>query len=338
MARKKDGAQQGDPEAEREANRYERPIASREYIVRVLRTNAEPMSYDEIAAYLELSHEDELEALRRRLIAMVRDGQLLLNRREGYLPVDSTNLVRGRVIAHPDGFGFVVPDERGEDVYLNPREMRALMHGDRVVVRVTGLDRRGRREGAVADVLERANERVVGRIGVESGVTTLSPDNKRITQDILIPPENVGEAKEGQIAVAAIVQQPTRRRQPIGRVVEVLGDHMAPGMEIDIAINSHGIPAIWPDAVESEAQALGGEVSDADKKGRVDLRGLPLVTIDGEDSQDFDDAVYCEKRWNGWRLVVAIADVSAYVTPDSALDAEAQRRGTSVYFPNRVVP
>lgn len=338
MARRKQGAQ-SDPEAQREAQRYERPIASREYIVRVLRDNAEPMSYDEIAAYLELSGEDDLEALRRRLIAMVRDGQLLLNRREGYLPVDSTNLVRGRVIAHPDGFGFLVPDERGEDVYLNPREMRSLLHGDRVVARVTGVDRRGRREGAVADVLERANDRVVGRIGIESGVTTLAPDNKRITQDILIPGEHVGDARHGQIAVAEIIEQPTRRRQPIGRVVEVLGDHMASGMEIDIAINSHGIPATWPEAVEAETGALGDEVTDADKKKRTDFRSLPLVTIDGEDSKDFDDAVYCERRWSGgWRLLVAIADVSHYVTESSALDTEAERRGTSVYFPNRVVP
>lgn len=338
MARKNQGTLV-DPEGEREAQRYQRPIASREYIVRLLRDHSEPMSYDEIAAYLELTEEDDLEALRRRLIAMVRDGQLLLNRREGYLPVDSTNLVRGRVIAHPDGFGFVVPDERGEDVYVNPREMRMLLHGDRVVVRVTGVDRRGRREGAVAEVLERANERVVGRVGVESGVTTLAPDNKRITQDILIPSENVGAAKEGEIAVAEIVRQPTRRRQPIGRIVEVLGDHMAPGMEIDVAINSHGIPANWPDAVETETSALGESVPEADKKKRADLRKLPLVTIDGEDSKDFDDAVYCERRWRGgWRLIVAIADVGAYVTPGTALDAEAQRRGTSVYFPNRVVP
>jgi len=327
-----------DPAREREAQRYARPIASREFIVRLLHEAAEPMSYQEIADWLELTHEDDLEALRRRLNAMVRDGQLLLNRREGYVPVDSQNLVRGRIIAHPDGFGFLVPDEGGQDVYLNPREMRALLHGDRVVVRVTGIDRRGRREGAVAEVLERANTRVVGRVDIESGVTTLIPDNTRITQDILIPPEHVDGARHGQIAVAEIVEQPTRRRQPVGRIAEVLGDRMQAGMETDIAINSHGIPAEWPEAVERETAQLDEMVAEADKKGRKDLRKTPLVTIDGADSKDFDDAVFCERKGKYWRLVVAIADVAAYVTPDSGLDHEAGRRGTSVYFPGRVVP
>ena len=327
-----------DPAADREARRYARPIASREYILRVLHDAAEPMSYDEIAAYLELTGPEDLEALRRRLNAMVRDGQLLLNRREGYVPVDSQNLVRGRVIAHPDGFGFVVPDEGGSDVFLSPREMRPLLHGDRLVARVTGVDRRGRREGAVAEILERANERLVGRVSIDSGVATLVPDNNRITQEVLVPTQDLGEARDGQIAVAEIVEQPTRRRQPVGRIVEVLGDRMQVGMETDIAINSHGIPASWPEAVEQEAAGLADSVAEADKKGRKDLRRTPLVTIDGEDSKDFDDAVFCERRGRDWRLVVAIADVDAYVTPESALDEEAARRGTSVYFPGRVVP
>jgi len=327
-----------DPNAEREAARYSRPIASREALLRLLHDAAEPMSYDEIAAALELTHEDDLEALRRRLTAMVRDGQLLLNRREGYLPVDSENLVRGRIIAHPDGFGFLVPDEGGGDLYMNPREMRALMHGDRIVARVTGVDRRGRREGAIAEILERANSTVVGRLVAESGVTVLVPDNKRIIQDVLIPNDKLEGARDGQIAVAEITDQPTHRRQPVGRVIRILGDRMAVGMEVDVAINSHGIPADWPEAVTAEAEALDDEVSAADKKGRKDLRRMPLVTIDGADSKDFDDAVYCEPKRNGWRLVVAIADVGAYVREGSALDNEAERRGTSVYFPNRVVP
>lgn len=327
-----------DPQADREARRYERPIASRELILRMLHDNGEPMSYDEIAALLELQDDDGLEALQRRLNAMVRDGQLLLNRRAGYVPVDSQNLVRGRVIAHPDGYGFLVPDEGGDDVYLNPREMRAVLHGDRLVVRVTGIDRRGRREGAVADVLERVNRTVVGRVVSEGGVITLVPDNRRIHQEILIAPEHVDGASHGQIAVAELLEQPTVRRQPVGRIREVLGERRDPGMEIEIALQSHGIPATWPDDTESEARALGREVSERDKRGRTDLRTLPLVTIDGEDSKDFDDAVYCEPRAGGWRLVVAIADVAAYVTEDSALDREAANRGTSVYFPGRVVP
>ena len=328
-----------DPQAEREAQKYERPIASRELILKMLHDRGEPMSYEEIAGLLELEDEDGREALRRRLIAMVRDGQVLLNRREGYVPVDSRNLVRGRVIAHPDGFGFLVPDEGGDDVYLAPREMRQLLHGDRAVVHVTGLDRRGRREGSVAEILSRANETLVGRISIEGGVITLVPDHKRINQEVLIAPEHAGGASHGQIAVVDIIEQPTRRRQPIGRVREVLGDRLQPGMETDIAINSYGIPAEWPDAVREQVDSLPDEVSAADKKGRKDLRRLPLVTIDGADSKDFDDAVYCEPCRDGtWRLVVAIADVAHYVQAATPLDAEAERRGTSVYFPNRVVP
>jgi len=245
-----------DPNAEREAARYSRPIASRDALLRLLHDAAEPMSYDEVAAALEFTHEDDLEALRRRLKAMVRDGQLLLNRREGYLPVDSENLVRGRIIAHPDGFGFLVPDEGGGDLYMNPREMRALMHGDRIVARVTGVDRRGRREGAIAEILERANSTVVGRIAAESGVTVLVPDNKRIIQDVLIPNEKLEGARDGQIAVAEITDQPTYRRQPVGRITRILGDRLAAGMEVDVAINSHGIPSDWPEEVERETAAI----------------------------------------------------------------------------------
>lgn len=330
---------QRDPKAEREARKYERPIASRELILHTLHERGEPMQYEEIAAFHEIADEDGREALRRRLIAMVRDGQVLLNRRDGYVPVDSRNLVRGRVMAHPDGFGFLVPDEGGDDVYLNPREMRQLLHGDRAVVHVTGVDRRGRREGSVAEILSRANETLVGRIVAESGVMALVPDHKRINQEVLIALEHANGAEHGQIAVVDIIEQPTRRRQPIGRVREVLGERLQPGMETDIAINSHGIPSEWPAAVEEQLAGLPDEVQEADKKGRKDVRKMPLVTIDGADSKDFDDAVYCEPgRFGGWRLVVAIADVAHYVQPDTPLDDEALRRGTSVYFPNRVVP
>lgn len=338
MARNRNRRSSTDPHAEREARKYERPIASREFILMRLGERAEPMSFDEIAGALELDGEDQYEALRRRLGAMVRDGQILRNRREGYLPVDSQNLVRGRVIAHKDGFGFLVADAGGEDIFLSPREMRSLLHGDRVVARVTGVDRRGRREGAVAEILERANQSVVGRIHAEAGVYTLVPDNSRIHQDILIPAEHIGGALHGHIAIAEILEQPTPRRQPIGRVREVLGERMQAGMEVDIALSSHGIPHEWPAEADAAAAALGGEVREADKEGRKDLRDLPLVTIDGEDARDFDDAVYCERRGDHWRLIVAIADVSSYVTPESALDQEALRRGTSVYFPGRVVP
>lgn len=327
-----------DPHFEREAQKYARPIPSRERILEVLTGNAGPLGFAPLAQALGLSEEVDLEALSRRLRAMERDGQIVRNRREAYLPVREADLVRGRVIGHPDGFGFLVPDDGGDDLFLSPKQMRSLLHGDRAVARVVGVDRRGRKEGALVEVLERNTEQVVGRYLEERGIGFVAPDNKRIVHDVLIPPEHRGQARPGQIVVAQILQQPTKRMQPIGRIVEVLGEHMAPGMEIDVAIRAYGLPFEWPEAVAEEADRLGHRVPEAAKRGRLDLRQVPLVTIDGADARDFDDAVYCERIKGGWRLLVAIADVSHYVKPGSALDQEAYRRGTSVYFPERVIP
>ena len=296
------------------------------------------MGREAIAAALKLRDEDALEALRRRLRAMERDGQLIFNRRREYGLVSHMNLVRGRVIGHPDGFGFLVPDEGGDDLFLSAREMRSLLHGDRALVSITGVDRRGRREGSLVEVLERANTTLVGRLFIEGGVAFVVSDNKRIHQDILVPQENLHGAKHGLIVTIAVIEQPTKYRQPIGKVVEILGEHMAPGMEIDVAIRSHGLPLVWTGETEAEIAGLSAEVAEADKQGREDIRHLPLVTIDGEDARDFDDAVFCEPNAKGWRLVVAIADVSHYVQPGSALDGDAQERSTSVYFPERVIP
>jgi ribonuclease R len=328
-----------DPQFEREAARYERPIPSRELILEVIREADGPVPFEPLAERLGLSDPVDIEALTRRLRAMERDGQLVCNRRGAYVPVNQEDLVRGRVIGHPDGFGFLVPDEGGDDLFLSPRQMRALLHGDRAVARVVGVDRRGRREGAVIEVLERNTEHVVGRLFSEGGIGFVTPDNKRITQDILIPPEAMGGAEPGQIVIAAIREQPSKHTRPIGEIIEVLGEHMAPGMEIDVAIRAHGLPFQWPDDVTEAADKLGGRVSAAAKRNRLDLRDMPLVTIDGEDSRDFDDAVFCERlERGGWRLWVAIADVSHYVNPGDSLDREAQHRGTSVYFPARVIP
>ncbi len=327
-----------DPYAEREARKYGRPIPSRELILELLGSKKVPLSFEEIAEELGVTEPVDLEALERRLRAMERDGQLLRNRQGRYCLVNRRDLISGRVIAHPDGFGFLKPDEGGEDLFLSPREMRQVLHGDRVVACVTGVDRRGRREGGIVEILERAHERVVGRLFVERGVAYVVPDNKRITHDVLIPEEYLDGAKPGQIVVAELVEQPSKRRQPIGRIVEVLGEHMAPGMEIEVAVRAFDIPHEWPEEVVAEAAGFGPEVPEADKQGRVDLRKLPLVTIDGEDARDFDDAVYCRPTPKGWRLIVAIADVSHYVKPDSALDKEALNRGNSVYFPQRVIP
>ena len=327
-----------DPHAEREAGKYATPIPSREFIMSVLTDSGRLMTREELASAVGLHSDDDLEALRRRLRAMERDGQLLRNRKGGYGLVDRMDLVRGRIIGHPDGFGFMVPEEGGEDLFLGPRQMRQAMNGDRVVARVVGIDRRGRREGAIVEVLERNTHRVVGRIYFENGISFVVPDHKRLTQDIRIPPDAVGGARHGQFVSAQIVEQPNKRSGPVGKVVEVIGDHMAPGMEIDVAIRAHEVPLEWPGAVESEIQGLSEQVSPAAKRNRVDLRDLPLVTIDGADSRDFDDAVYCKRTAKGWKLIVAIADVSHYVKPGSALDAEAHVRGNSVYFPERVIP
>ena len=327
-----------DPFAEREAAKYERPIPSREYLMEFLAEHGTPMSIEQIAPLLNLEEEQDRESLRRRLNAMERDGQLIRNRRNAYLLVDKSDLVRGRVIGHPDGFGFLVPDEGGDDLFLSPRQMRSVFHDDVIVGRVVGVDFRGRREGAVVEVLERNTHQVVGRFFQEGGVSFVTPDNKRISQDISVPAEHGGEARHGQIVTVEIVEQPSRRRPPIGRVVEILGDHMAAGMEIDVAIRAHELPLAWPPAVEQEIAGLKDTVSPAAKQGREDLRHLPLVTIDGADARDFDDAVYCERTPKGWRLLVAIADVSHYVRPGKALDEEARARGNSVYFPERVIP
>ncbi|MFO7953495.1 ribonuclease R [Thioalkalivibrio sp.] len=327
-----------DPNFEREAQKYDNPIPSREFILGLLQEADNPLSYDEIAERLQIDDDDRLEALRRRLKAMERDGQALCNRRGAYLPVNQEDLIRGRVIGHPDGFGFLVPDEQDDDLFLSPKQMRGVFHGDRVLARVMGVDRRGRREGGIVEVLERNTTQVVGRLKIEDGVGILTPDNKRITHDILVPPDGLGEAEDDQIVVVRIRESASRTARLRGDVQEVLGEHMAPGMEIDIAIRAHGLPHEWPDEVTAAADELGAEVAEADKKGRLDLREKPFVTIDGDDARDFDDALYCEPEGKGWRLWVAIADVSHYVARDAALDREAQTRGTSVYFPNNVIP
>ena len=327
-----------DPHAAREARKYDRPIASREYLLRLLAERGAPMSFDQLVAELQLEDPRDREALRRRLRAMERDGQVIRNRRDGYGLLQKMDLVCGRVLAHRDGYGHVVPDGGGENLLLSPREMRAVLHGDRVVARITGLDRRGRSQGAIVDILEHNTREVVGRFFSERGIGFVVPDSKHVHQDILIPPDQSGGAQHGQIVVAEILEQPSRHAQPIGRIVEVVGEHLGPGMEVDIAIRAFQLPAQWPPDVRVESLRLTSVVPKSAAVGRVDLTSLPLVTIDGADAQDFDDAVYCEAIPSGWRLLVAIADVSTYVAAGTALDEEARRRGNSVYFPGRVIP
>lgn len=327
-----------DPYAKREAEKYARPIISREFIMEHLGQSDVPLTLKTLAGDFGITQDTDLEALSRRLGAMERDGQIIRNRRGGYGIVTKMDLVRGRVIGHPDGYGFLVPDDGGDDVFLSARQMRSVFHGDRVMVQIVGVDRRNRREGTLVEILERNTHEVVGRYYLESGVGFVVPDNKRICQEIIIPPENQGNARHGQIVVAQIIEQPSQRSQAVGNISEVLGDHMAPGMEMEIAVRNYELPHKWPTPVLDEAARFSASIPQDMIRDREDIRMLPLVTIDGEDSRDFDDAVYCEPRGNGWRLLVAIADVSSYVYPDSALDNEARTRGNSVYFPENVIP
>ncbi len=327
-----------DPYAKREAAKYEHPIASRELILEILETSEGPLSLSALHEALEVDSDEVVDALARRLGAMERDGQIIRNRQNHYLPINKVDLVRGRVVGHPEGFGFLIPDEGGEDLFLPPYEMRVLMHGDRAIVRPAGKSKRGKLQGKLVEIIERHNKQIVGRYYKEAGIGFVVPDNKRLNQDVMIPADQSNAASNGQFVVVAIIEQPNKSRQPIGKVIEVLGDHLAPGMEIDVAIRSYDLPYQWPKQVLQEAEQFNADSIQQQLNNRKDLRDLAFVTIDGIDAKDFDDAIYCEPRENGWRLWVAIADVSHYVQADSALDQEARKRGTSVYFPERVIP
>ncbi|WP_312239506.1 ribonuclease R [Pantoea sp.] len=328
-----------DPFQEREAEKYENPIPSREFILAHLEKREKPASRDDLAQELNLSGEEQLEALRRRLRAMERDGQLVFTRRQCYALPERLDLLRGKVIGHRDGYGFLRVEGQKDDLYLSAEQMKMCMHGDVILAQPLGADRKGRREARVVRVLEPRNNQIVGRYFTDAGVGFVVPDDSRLSFDILVPPEETMSARMGFVVVVELTQRPTRRTKAIGKVIEVLGDNMGTSMAVDMALRTHEIPHVWPEEVERQIASLSEEVPESAKQGRVDLRDLPLVTIDGEDARDFDDAVYCEKkRGGGWRLWVAIADVSYYVRPGTPLDNEAHQRGTSVYFPSQVVP
>jgi ribonuclease R len=327
-----------DPFQLREAEKYDRPIPSREFLLDYLNESLGPLTHKEICVALNISDDQQIEAMRRRLRAMERDGQLARNRRDGYGTLDKLNLVKGRVIGHPEGYGFVRPENHtGEDIHLSSSQMRRVFDGDVILVRIAGWDRKGRPDGSIVDIVERNTTQLVGRYFHESGVNFVRADNPRISQDILIPNHLVGKASPGQIVVVELIEPPSRNSLPVGSVCEVLGDHLDPGMEVKVSIRNYGIPHKWNDQILAETALIPEKVSESDD--RLDLRKVPLVTIDGEDARDFDDAVFCKENGDGgWTLIVAIADVSHYVGVGSELDTEAYLRGNSVYFPNHVVP
>ena len=330
------GTRLADPHFERESQKYEQPLPSREYVLDILADRGVPMPFPALAEALDIQPH-ELEHFDRRLRAMERDGQLIRNRRDAYLLPDKADLIKGRVEGHPDGFGFLRRDDGGPDIFIGARDMREVLHGDRAIVRISGVDRRGRPEGRIVEVLERANKRVVGRVLNEHGVMIVVPENRRLSQDILIAPGGK-KPQAGQVVTVELVEQPTKYAQPIGRIVEVLGNYADPGMEIEIALRKHDLPFDFSSEAKAETRKLPLKVRKKDWVGREDLTALPLVTIDGETAKDFDDAVYCERQGRGYRLVVAIADVSHYVAAGGALDQDAYDRGNSVYFPRRVIP
>ena len=321
-----------------EAERYEKPIPSREFLLEVLKGAGAPLTLEALADALKMKDKGEYAALAKRLGAMVRDGQLLRNRRDEYLLIDRLALTAGRVTGHRDGFGFLIPDDGGDDVFLPPGQMRSVMHGDRVAVRVVGVDGRNRKQGEIVEVLDRRTHQVAGRFHLEHGVGFVEPDNRRISNRVVIPARDRNGAVDGALVVAEIVEPPGRHAEAVGRITRVLVEEGVAQTAVDLAIASHQLPHEFPAAVVREARKFGKTVEGAGLGRRIDLRAVPLVTIDGEDARDFDDAVYAEPTRGGWRLLVAIADVSHYVRPGTALDDEARERATSVYFPNRVLP
>lgn len=353
----------------------ERAPPARETILECLRAADVPLTPGELANRLGVAPA-LTEALNRRLAAMERDGQLLPNRKGVLLLASRLDLIAGRIQGHRDGFGFLLPDAGGPDLFLSPREMQKAMHGDRVLARRIGFDARGRPEGLIVEVTERAHRRLVGRFVNERGVHIVIPEDQRIKHDIIVAPGDIGSAQHGQVVSIEIIDPPANGAPPIGRVVEVLGEIGDPGMEIEIAVRKFDVPHQFSEAASQYASKLPVSVRPSDLRDRVDLRDVPLVTIDGEDARDFDDAVYCEPiefdadpgeavggtgasldtasaddeipapkrsrnrsvRQAGFRLLVAIADVSHYVHPGDPLDADALERSTSVYFPRRVIP
>jgi ribonuclease R len=338
MSKKKNKIRDNDPEFEREINLYENPIPSRELILQVMSEHGIPIKKNELLEILEIK-EDEISIIEKRLRAMVRQGQILINRKNVICIADKLNLIAGKVLGHPDGFGFLIPEDKTQkDIFLTPREMSQVFNNDRVMVQVTGQDRKGKMEGKIVEVLERVNAVLVGRVVQSQGVTIVAAEDKRICQDILIPYESDMKAKVGQIVEVEITTQPSFKSKPMGKVISILGDYKDSGIEIEIALRKHSLPYDFNNSVLEEANSFSPEVKDSDFNGRKDLRDLPLVTIDGETAKDFDDAVYAENNGENWRLIVAIADVSSYVKPSSELDLSAAERGNSVYFPRRVIP
>lgn len=328
-----------DPNLSREQEKYENPVPSREFILTHLKERSKPANYTQLCEELAVNDDERQIAFKRRLRAMERDGQLYFNKFKCYALIDEAGLTKGKVIGHRDGFGFLEVEGESKDWFIAKHQMNMVLHGDIVLAKGTKRGSGSKCDARIIKVLTNERAPIVGRYFVEHGIAVVVAEDPRITQDIIILPGNEKGARHNQMVQVQITQNPSRNMNAVGKVIDVLGEHLAPGMEIEVALRNHDIPHVWPEEVEQQVAHLGEFVEEADKQGRVDLRGLPLVTIDGEDARDFDDAVYCEpKKSGGWRLWVAIADVSHYVRMNTALNKEAIERGNSVYFPEQVIP
>ncbi len=321
---------------------YEFSVPSREQILSLLRKRKTAVSLSNIIKTFELSGPDALEGLNRRLTAMKKDGIIVQNKRGSWLLGDCTSFVIGTVIGHKDGFGFLSLDDGSqEDMFIPQHEMLQLMHGDKVMARAS-KSAKGGSEASVVEILQRANTHIVGRIVYEGTHYLLVPEDQRIKQDIYIAKNHLGGAKLGQVVEAVILEQPTKYTHPQGKVIEVLGEIDDPGMEIEIAVRKFKVPVTFSSSTQTLLQTMPDGVLPKELRSRIDLRDIPFVTIDGVDSRDFDDAVFAtpctHQGKKAWRLLVAIADVAHYVKPEEALDLDARERGTSVYFPRRVIP
>lgn len=316
------------------------PVPSRHQIIVYLTEVARPVGFGDLCRHFGLDGDAARQAVGARVERLKRHGVVIMDRRDRLALPDRMGAFTGRVIGHPNGYGFVRPDEGGDDLYLHHRQMRKVLHGDRVVAKLKNIDFRGRKEGVIIEVMVDPDREIVGHFQVEEGVGFVEPDDARFAREIVIPEERFGNACAGDIVVVRITRHPVQHHHAVGSIQHILGSELAPGMETEIAIRKHEIPVDWPEAVEAQLEQERRRLSTARMdRSRTDLRSLALLTIDGADARDFDDAVYCERSGQGgWRLVVAIADVSHYVRVNTPLDHEAYARGNSVYFPTRVVP
>ena len=329
-----------DPHKQREADKYDKPVASRELLLSLIEKSNIPPTFKSLVNQLQYTDDDMIVGMKHRLRAMENSGQIVFNKFKQYAIANRSDVLTGKVIGHRDGFGFFSPDNGDKDFYISSYEMKRVIHGDIAeAILLDRTDRKGRKEVKILDVIQPRTAGVVGRFYVDHHIACVVPDDARIQQEIVIQPDKKLGARHGEVVVVNIIQRPTKRSNAVGEVVEVLGEHMAPGMEIEIALREHDLPNQFSSEVIAEVSDIADEVEESAKAPRVDLRDLPLVTIDGEDARDFDDAVYCKPNPDGgWTLWVAIADVSYYVRDKTALDEEAISRGNSVYFPSQVIP